>query len=119
VDVDGVEGDLPTTASCIIIMRATQKKMMSKPVTRTSVGKYFFSASVSSGQPRVPMGQRPEENQVSRTSGSRERIGNVLKFRSPYARQTFRARGVCELPSARELLVVFECFEEPERHWRP
>jgi len=53
-------------------MRATQKKMMSNPVIRTEVGKYFFSSSVSSGQPRVPMGQRPEENQVSRTSGSRQ-----------------------------------------------
>ena len=46
--------------------------MMSKPVIRTEVGKYFCSASVFSGQPSVPMGQRPEENHVSRTSGSRQ-----------------------------------------------
>ena len=61
----------PTMAYCIIIIRATQKKMMSKPVINTLVGKYFSSSSVSSGQPSVPMGQSPEENQVSRTSGSR------------------------------------------------
>ena len=59
-------------AYCIIIIRATQKKMMSKPVTSVEVGKYLRSASVSSGQPSVPMGQRPEENQVSSTSGSRQ-----------------------------------------------
>ena len=45
--------------------------MMSNPVTSTSVGKYFFSSSVGSGQPSVPMGHRPELNQVSSTSGSR------------------------------------------------
>ena len=40
-------------------------------MTSTEVGKYFLSSSVSSGQPSVPIGQRPEENQVSSTSGSR------------------------------------------------
>ncbi len=63
-------GRCPVTAYCIMIIRATQKKMMSKPVIRVEVGKYLRIASVSSGQPSVPMGQRPEENQVSRTSGS-------------------------------------------------
>jgi hypothetical protein len=62
----------PTTASCIIIIRATQKNRMSCPVTSTEVGKYFCSSGVGSGQPSVPIGQRPEENQVSRTSGSRQ-----------------------------------------------
>src|SRR5262245_43621507 len=54
----------------IIIMRATQKKMMSKPVTSTDVGYQRASAGVRSGQPRVEKGQSPEENQVSSTSGS-------------------------------------------------
>ena len=44
---------------------------MSNPVTSTSVGKYFRSSGVSSGQPSVPIGQRPDENHVSRTSWSR------------------------------------------------
>ena len=64
------KGRCPTVAYCIIIIRATQKKMMSKPVIRTEVGKYFFNSSVCSGQPKVPIGQSPEENQVSSTSGS-------------------------------------------------
>src|SRR4030095_1664318 len=53
-----------------IAMRATQKKMMSKPVTSTEVGYHVRRYDVSSGQPSVEKGHRPEENQVSRTSGS-------------------------------------------------
>ena len=53
-----------------IIMRATQKNIMSKPVTRTLVGYQVFKASVCSGQPSVENGQRPEENHVSSTSSS-------------------------------------------------
>ena len=39
MDIDGVER-APSSMKCrpIIIIRATQKKMMSKPVTSTSVG---------------------------------------------------------------------------------
>src|SRR4051794_35541594 len=51
-------------------MRATQKKMMSKPVTRTDVGYQVARSFVSSGQPSVENGQSPDENQVSSTSGS-------------------------------------------------
>ena len=76
MQIDGVERDRSSrsvsTASCIIIIRATQKKMMSNPVTRIEVGKYFANSGVCSGQPSVPIGQRPEENQVSSTSGSRQ-----------------------------------------------
>src|SRR5215475_4780718 len=54
----------------IIIMRATQKKMMSKPVTRTDVGYHVARSGVCSGQPSVENGHRPDENHVSRTSGS-------------------------------------------------
>ncbi len=52
-----------------MIIRATQKKMMSYAVTRTVVGNQKSSSSVSSGQPRVLKGHRPELNQVSSTSG--------------------------------------------------
>ena len=72
-----LNGTSSTTASCIIIMRATQKNKISDPVIRSEVGKKRFSmsfvASVSTSpvQPNVPIGQRPDENHVSRTSGSR------------------------------------------------
>ena len=51
-------------------MRATQKKMMSKPVTSTEVGRKVASSGVLSGQPRVENGHSAEENQVSSTSSS-------------------------------------------------
>ena len=54
----------------IIIMRATQKKMMSKPVTSTLVGYQVARSLVCSGQPMVEKGHRAEENQVSSTSSS-------------------------------------------------
>ena len=53
-----------------MIMRAIQKKMMSKPLVNTLVGWNVFSASVCSGQPSVEKVHRPEENHVSRTSSS-------------------------------------------------
>ena len=49
-----------------MIMRATQKKMMSGPVTSTLVGKNFASAAGSI----VSWAHSHEENQVSRTSES-------------------------------------------------
>src|SRR4249920_3398043 len=62
---------------CLVIMtmRATQKKMMSKPVTSTDEGKYRSSAGLLvSGycgvQSSVENGHRADENQVSRTSSS-------------------------------------------------
>ncbi len=54
----------------IIIIRATQKKMMSKPVIRTLVGYSVVSSGVLSGHPRVENGHNAEENHVSRTSSS-------------------------------------------------
>src|SRR4051794_124029 len=54
----------------IIIIRATQKKMMSCPVSITEVGYHVSSSLVFSGQPRVENGHSPELNQVSSTSGS-------------------------------------------------
>ena len=56
--------------SDIMIIRATQKKMMSLPVTSTSEGRKVSRSVVSSGQPSVANGTSCDENQVSRTSGS-------------------------------------------------
>ena len=53
-----------------MIIRATQKKMISKPVTSTEVGWKVASSGVSRGQPRVEKVHRAEENQVSSTSSS-------------------------------------------------
>src|SRR5690606_18155438 len=63
-------GTSPMNSSPAMIMRATQKKMISGPVTSVSPGKNFLSEAVSSGQPRVEKGQSQDENHVSRTSGS-------------------------------------------------
>ena len=53
-------------------MRATQKKMMSKPVTSTEEGRNAARGPcVLSGQPSEENGTSAEENQVSSTSGSR------------------------------------------------
>ena len=53
-----------------MIIRATQKKMMSCPVISTWLGRYVSRSLEASGQPIVAIGQRDEENQVSRTSSS-------------------------------------------------
>ena len=55
----------------IMIIRATQKKMMSKPVTSTVDGRNSAISFVSAGQPRVENGTIADEYQVSSTSGSR------------------------------------------------
>src|SRR5687768_14468709 len=59
-------------------MRATQKKMMSKPVISTDDGTNcwnschsFARSGVSPGQPSVENGHNADENHVSSTSGSR------------------------------------------------
>ena len=43
---------------------------MSKPVTRSDVGKKLSKSSVFSGHPNEPNGHKLYENQVSRTSSS-------------------------------------------------
>src|SRR5450432_3595597 len=53
-----------------MIMRTTQKKMMSKPVISTELGRKVRSSGVSSGQPSVEWHHSAEENHVSRTSSS-------------------------------------------------
>ncbi len=51
-------------------MRATQKKMMSPPVTSTFVGWNVSRSFVRSGQPIGEKVHSHEENHVSRTSSS-------------------------------------------------
>ena len=53
-----------------MIMRTTQKKMISKPVTSTELGRNIASSRVFSGQPSVEWHHKADENHVSRTSGS-------------------------------------------------
>src|ERR1700693_5134736 len=53
-----------------MIMRTTQKKMISKPVTSTELGRNTSSSRVFSGQPSVEWHHRPDENQVSSAWGS-------------------------------------------------
>src|SRR3989304_4693250 len=71
-----LNGILPVMCLVIITMRATQKKMMSKPVTSTEEGRYISSAGLdfcgySGVQSSVENGHSAEEYQVSSTSGSR------------------------------------------------
>ena len=58
---------------CVVIMiiRATQKKMMSKPVTSTVLGRNRSSSFVCRGQPSDENGTSADEYQVSSTSSSR------------------------------------------------
>mmetsp|Transcript_12703 Transcript_12703/g.36825 ORF Transcript_12703/g.36825 Transcript_12703/m.36825 type:complete len:205 (-) Transcript_12703:1477-2091(-) len=51
-------------------MRATQKKRMSRPVSRSVVGKKPRRSAVLSGHPMTENGKRPELNHVSSTSSS-------------------------------------------------
>src|SRR4029078_2029112 len=54
-----------------MIIRATQKKMMSKPVTSTDDGRNVASSRVCAGQPSVEWHHNADENHVSSTSSSR------------------------------------------------
>src|SRR3989344_544280 len=58
-------------------MRATQKNKISYPVSRISVGWYASKSFVFSGQPRVEKVHSPDENQVSRVSGSCSQPGSL------------------------------------------
>ena len=53
-----------------MIIRATQKKIISKPVTKVVVGWKELSFGVFEGHPSVAKVHRLEENHVSRTSSS-------------------------------------------------
>src|SRR5216683_7864199 len=64
-------GTLPVKCMVIMIIRATQKKMMSKPVMSTDEGRKRSRSSVFSGQPSEENGTSAEENHVSSTSSSR------------------------------------------------
>ncbi len=80
-----LNGIWPVNLSVIIIIRATQKKMMSNPVTRTLVGWNLSKNSVSSGQPNVEKVHNAEENHVSSTSSSCLRM---MSSPSPCAART-------------------------------
>src|SRR5690606_7422900 len=54
-----------------IIIRATQRLMMSRAVQSTPVGWKWRRSAVSSGQPSVAWSHMPELNHVSSTSSSR------------------------------------------------
>ena len=74
-------------------MRATQKKMMSKPVTKTEEGKKCSNSLVCLGQPNELNGTSAELNQVSKTSSSRFRdpeypVAFALLFASSSERAT-------------------------------
>ena len=71
-----------------MIMRATQKKMMSKPVTSTDDGRNVASSCVCAGQPSVEWHHSAELNHVSSTSGSR---ANDCGSRPSFARACARA----------------------------
>ena len=79
-DLKRNNGEITMMCLVIITMRATQKKIMSKPVTSTEEGKYFcknkFCSSfvLSPVQFSVENGHSAEENQVSRTSSSRTSV---------------------------------------------
>ena len=93
-----------------MIMRATQKKMMSKPVTSTDDGRNVRSSRVSSGQPSVEWHHSADENHVSSTSGSRgtsparDRAGPRRRACAPPRRA--RHEGVARLVVPRGNLVA-------------
>jgi hypothetical protein len=53
-----LNGTLPVKCLVIMIIRATQKKMMSWPVTSTLLGRNRSCSMVWAGQPRVEKGTR-------------------------------------------------------------
>lgn len=66
-----LNGSLSQRHKLIMTIRATQKKMMSDPVSKRSPSKNALKSGCSSlGHPIVLKGKRPDENQVSRTSSS-------------------------------------------------
>ena len=92
-------GTLPVKWAVIMTMRATQKKMMSKPVTSTDDGRNIFMSGVSSGQPMVEKGTRADENQVSSTSSSR-RSAPVTPCAAALAFASSSSRATMMLPSS-------------------
>ncbi len=92
-------GMRPVNQVVVMIMRATQKKMMSKPVTSTFDGRnaarcgFAPSAFASPVQPSVEWHQSAEENQVSRTSSSRWKLtGSRPSFACAFARASASSR---------------------------
>ena len=86
-------GTSPVKYTVVMIIRATQKKMMSKPVTSTDDGRKVSSSFVFAGQPSVEWHHSADENQVSRTSWScSKRAGSRPSFCRALARAAASSR---------------------------
>src|SRR5512141_1443302 len=84
-----------------MIMRATQKKMMSKPVTSTDDGRNVRSSRVSAGHPSVEWHHSAELNHVSSTSSSRRNAAGARpSFRAACARASSSVRATYTLPDS-------------------
>src|SRR6476660_2351814 len=84
-----------------MIIRATQKKMMSNPVTRTDDGRNVRSSRVSAGHPSVEWHHSADENHVSSTSSSRRSVlGARPSFAVAAARAAASSRATWTLPSS-------------------
>ena len=95
-----------------IIIRATQKKIMSKPVINTSVGWNILSSLVCSGQPKVENVHKPDENHVSNTSSSC--LSSIAESKLYFDRTSSSLRATYTLPSA-SYHAGIRC---PHQSWR-
>lgn len=76
----------------VITIRATQKKIISCPVSINEVGKKRCISLVLAGQPSVEYGHNAELNQVSNTSGS---CSNFAVYTCYFAKSNFAIALVC------------------------
>jgi hypothetical protein len=90
-----VERDFAWKYTVVMIIRATQKKMMSKPVTSTDEGRNVRSSFVSAGHPSVEWHHSADENQVSGVGVLLEARRIATEFR-PRPRRA--ARSSCATP---------------------
>ena len=104
-----------------IIIRATQKKMMSKPVTSTDEGRkvrrYALAASVSASpvQPSVEWHHSADENQVSSTSSSwMNVVGSRPSFATAFARAADSSCATYTVPAS----SYHAGMRWPHHNWR-
>src|SRR5678815_2657599 len=84
-----------------MIIRATQKKMMSKPVTSTDEGRNISSSRVLAGQPSVEWHHKADENHVSSTASScTNDDGSRPSFATACARASASLRATYRLPAS-------------------
>src|SRR5450830_1115403 len=107
-----LNGIFPVKWVVIITIRATQKKIISKPVTSTEVGRKCFMSGVSSGQPMVEKGTNADENHVScLTRGSLTRT-------TCQARHHHALMRPCSQPLLLWLWLRLHCEPQRFRHCR-